>query len=173
MGAHADQAFEATGFHHRTRRRGGVALAARAQQPERVRRIGILVPSASDNAEFQARVGAFLQGLAVLGWTIGCNVRIDTRWATPNAADIRRHAAELTALAKHFCVRPSGDDEIAGRCGCGRVIQTLAPSVRPGATSAGSDVPGNICLRVTRQKFLCLRVTYVTSDAVRLPYAYP
>ena len=50
-------------------------------------------------AEFQARVGAFLQGLQQLGWTIGRNVRIDIRWATPNAADIRRHAAELAALA--------------------------------------------------------------------------
>jgi ABC-type uncharacterized transport system substrate-binding protein len=74
-------------------------LAARAQQPDRVRRIGILLPAASDDAEFQARVGAFLQGLQQSGWTIGRNVRIDTRWATINAADIRRHAAELAALA--------------------------------------------------------------------------
>ena len=74
-------------------------LAARAQQPERVRRIGILVPATADDPEFQARVGAFLQALALLGWTIGRNVRIDTRWATTNAAEIRRHAAELVALA--------------------------------------------------------------------------
>jgi ABC-type uncharacterized transport system substrate-binding protein len=82
---------------------GGVAaawpLAARAQQPERMRRIGILLPAASDDAEFQVRVGAFLQGLALLGWSIGRNVRIDTRWATTNAAEIRRHVAELVALA--------------------------------------------------------------------------
>ena len=65
-------------------------LAARAQQPERMRRIGVLLPAAADDAEFQARVGAFLQALALLGWTIGRNVRIDTRWATANAADIRR-----------------------------------------------------------------------------------
>ena len=82
---------------------GGAAaawpLAARAQQPERMRRIGVLLPAAADDAEFQARVGAFLQGLAQLGWTIGRNVRIDTRWATANAAEIRRHAAELAALA--------------------------------------------------------------------------
>ena len=74
-------------------------LAARAQQRERVRRIGMLLPAAADDPEFQARVAAFLQGLAQLGWTIGRNVRIDTRWATANAADIRRHAAELVALA--------------------------------------------------------------------------
>ena len=81
---------------------GGAAarpLAARAQQAERVRRIGILLPAAADDAVFQTWVGAFLQGLAVLGWTIGRNVRIDTRWATANAAEIRRHAAELAALA--------------------------------------------------------------------------
>jgi len=78
---------------------GGAAawpLAARAQ--ERVRRIAVLLPASSDNAVFQAWVQAFVQGLALLGWTIGRNVRIDTRWAT-DAADVRRHAAELAALA--------------------------------------------------------------------------
>jgi ABC-type uncharacterized transport system substrate-binding protein len=74
-------------------------LAARAQQPERMRRIGILLAATADDAEFQAWVGAFLQALALLGWTIGRNVRIDTRWATANAGEIRRHAAELAALA--------------------------------------------------------------------------
>jgi putative tryptophan/tyrosine transport system substrate-binding protein len=74
-------------------------LVARAQQPERVRRIGLLLPATADDAEFQDRVGAFLQSLALLGWTIGRNVRIDTRWATTNPDDIRRHAAELIALA--------------------------------------------------------------------------
>jgi ABC-type uncharacterized transport system substrate-binding protein len=82
---------------------GGVAaawpLAVRAQQGERMRRVGVLMPAASDDVDFQARVGAFLQGLAQSGWTIGRNVRIDTRWATANADDIRRHAAELATLA--------------------------------------------------------------------------
>jgi ABC-type uncharacterized transport system substrate-binding protein len=81
---------------------GGAAawpVAARAQQAERMRRVGLLLPAAADDSEFQARVGAFLQGLQQSGWTIGRNVRIDTRWATTNAADIRRHAAELAALA--------------------------------------------------------------------------
>jgi len=80
---------------------GGAAawpLAARAQQ-EGMRRIGVLLPAAADDAEFQTRVGAFLQGLQELGWTIGRNVRVDTRWATSNAASIRKHAAELAALA--------------------------------------------------------------------------
>jgi putative ABC transport system substrate-binding protein len=70
---------------------GGAAvawpLAARAQQPERMRRIGVLLAAAADDAEFQARIGAFLQGLQQLGWTDGRNVRIDTRWATTNADD--------------------------------------------------------------------------------------
>jgi putative tryptophan/tyrosine transport system substrate-binding protein len=74
-------------------------LAARAEQPERMRRIGILLAATADDAEFQAWVGAFLQALALLGWTIGRNVRIDTRWATANAGEIRRHAAELATLA--------------------------------------------------------------------------
>jgi putative tryptophan/tyrosine transport system substrate-binding protein len=64
-----------------------------------MRRIGVLLPAASDDAEFQARVGAFLQELSLLGWAIGRNVRIDTRWGAANADQIRRHAAELAALA--------------------------------------------------------------------------
>ena len=75
-------------------------LAAGAQQAERMRRVGVLLPGSADNPEYQARLAAFHQGLAVLGWTIGRNVRIDTRWTTANAADIRRHAAELAALAR-------------------------------------------------------------------------
>jgi putative ABC transport system substrate-binding protein len=81
---------------------GGAAawpLAARAQQGERVRRIGVLVPASSDNTEFQVRIGAFLQGLALQGWSIGRNVRIDMRWATSDSTEIRKHAAELAALA--------------------------------------------------------------------------
>ena len=89
---------------------GGAAaawpLAARAQQPERMRRIGMLLPAAADHSEFQARVGAFLQGLQQSGWTIGRNVRIDTRWATTNHAELRRHAEELVALAPDVILAP-------------------------------------------------------------------
>jgi putative ABC transport system substrate-binding protein len=81
----------------------GVAAAwpvvAWAQQGDRVRRIGVLLPITADDMEYRARVGAFLQGLGQLGWTIGGNVRIDARWATTDAAEVRRHAAELAALA--------------------------------------------------------------------------
>jgi len=81
---------------------GGAAvwpLAARAQQGERVRRIGVLVPAASDDPQFQERLGAFLQALGQLGWTEGRNVRIDYRWSGGDAQRILTHAAELVALA--------------------------------------------------------------------------
>jgi putative tryptophan/tyrosine transport system substrate-binding protein len=71
----------------------------RAQQREQMRRVGILLPATADDAVWQDRLGAFLQGLGPLGWTIGRNLHVDTRWATTNAAEIRRHAAELAALA--------------------------------------------------------------------------
>jgi putative ABC transport system substrate-binding protein len=74
-------------------------LAAHGQQAERVRRIGVLLPATADESQFQAWVGSFLQELTLLGWSIGDNVRIDTRWATANATEVRRHAAELAALS--------------------------------------------------------------------------
>src|SRR5215472_15285081 len=82
---------------------GGAAawpLAARAQQGgERMRRIGVLMNTAADDTVFQIRIGAFLQGLALLGWTIGRNVRIEIRWSGGQADDARRYAAELVAFA--------------------------------------------------------------------------
>jgi putative ABC transport system substrate-binding protein len=74
-------------------------LAARAQQGDRMRRIGVLLPVATDDAEFQTRVGAFLHALQQLDWTTERNVEIDIRWATANADAIRRQAAELAALS--------------------------------------------------------------------------
>jgi ABC-type uncharacterized transport system substrate-binding protein len=88
-------------------------LAARAQQPERMRRIGVLMASAADDSESQARIAAFLQGLAQLGWTEGRNMRIDTRWATTNADDLRRHAAELAALAPDVILSGTGTATVA------------------------------------------------------------
>jgi len=81
---------------------GGAAtwpLAAEAQQPDRVRRIGVLMNLAPADPESTARVTAFAQGLQELGWTIGRNVQIDTRWAAADADLFRRYAAELVALA--------------------------------------------------------------------------
>ena len=80
---------------------GGAAawpLAARAQQRERVRRIGVLTNLAADDPEGQVRNTAFAQSLAQLGWTVGQNLRIEHRWAAGDAERIRRYAAELVAL---------------------------------------------------------------------------
>jgi ABC-type uncharacterized transport system substrate-binding protein len=88
-------------------------FAARAQQPERMRRIGVLMASAADDPPAQARIAAFLQGLQQLGWTDGRNVRIDTRWATTNTDDIRRHAAELVALAPDVILAATGTVTVA------------------------------------------------------------
>jgi putative ABC transport system substrate-binding protein len=74
-------------------------LAARAQQPERMRRIGVLMTAVADDPESLARVGAFLQGLQELGWTDGRNVRIEYRWGAGNAERIRKSAVELVASA--------------------------------------------------------------------------
>ena len=74
-------------------------LAARAQPREQMKLIGILLPGTADNPVFQARLAAFYQELALLGWSIGRNVRIDTHWATADAAELRKHAEELAALA--------------------------------------------------------------------------
>src|SRR6266550_9424219 len=89
---------------------GGAAaawpLAARAQPGERIRRIGVLMYLAADDAQGQARLAAFTQALKQLGWSDGRNVRIDTRWAT--ADDVHRHAAELAALAPDVLVAGTG-----------------------------------------------------------------
>jgi len=74
-------------------------LVARAQQPERVRRIGVLMGRSANDKEGQAFVAAFLQGLQELGWSVGHNVIVDIRWSADSNADARKYAAELVALA--------------------------------------------------------------------------
>jgi putative ABC transport system substrate-binding protein len=86
-------------------------LAARAQQPERVRRIGVLMNLAADDSEGQARLAAFAQALKQLGWSDGRNLRIDTRWARTD--DIRRDAAELAALAPDILLAANGTATVA------------------------------------------------------------
>src|SRR5438034_4738606 len=95
---------------------GGAAawpLAARAQQPDRMRRIGVLMSLAADDSESSARLTAFVQGLQQLGWTDGRNVRIDTRWAAGDADRGRKYAAELVALAPDVILASGGS--VAGR----------------------------------------------------------
>jgi len=125
---------------------GGAAaawpLAARAQQGERMRRIGIIMPAAADDSTFQAWVGTFLQALAALGWTIGRNVRIDIRWATATAAEIRRHAAELVALAPDVILA-------AGNATVGPLLQTTRTVPIVFAT-AGDPVGGGLVTSLAR-----------------------
>ena len=90
---------------------GGVAAwsrAARAQQAERVRRIGVLLSLSADDPQGQARLMAFVQGLQQLGWTDGRNMRIDARWSGGNADDARKYASELVALAPEVILASGG-----------------------------------------------------------------
>jgi ABC-type uncharacterized transport system substrate-binding protein len=92
---------------------GGAAawpLAARAQQPEQMRRIGVATGTAADDPDGQARLRGFLQGLKQSGWTEGRNVRIDARWGAGDA-DLYRNAAELIALAPDV-ILASGDSTV-------------------------------------------------------------
>ena len=133
---------------------GGAAatwpLAVRAQQDERVRRIGVLVASPADDAESQARVAAFKEGLAQLGWTEGRNVRIDTRWASTNADDLRKHAAELAASTPDVLVGASGTTTVAALLQATRTVPIVfaivvdpvgagfvASLARPGGNATG------------------------------------
>jgi putative ABC transport system substrate-binding protein len=89
---------------------GGAAaawpVAARAQQSERMRRIGVLVNLPADDPQAQVRNAALLQGLQELGWTVGRNLRIDYRWGAGNADNVRKFAAELVALAPDVILAP-------------------------------------------------------------------
>ena len=93
---------------------GGAAawpIGPRAQQVERMRRIGVLMYLAADDPEGQARLAAFAQALKQSGWNEGRNLRIDTRWA--RADDVHRHAAELVALAPDVVVAATGTATVA------------------------------------------------------------
>jgi putative ABC transport system substrate-binding protein len=91
---------------------GGAAVAwpgaVRAEQGARMRRIGVLGALVADDPEVQARIGAFLQGLQQLGWTVGRNAQIEYRWAGGSAGDIRKYAAELVALGPDVILSTGG-----------------------------------------------------------------
>src|SRR5262245_60676614 len=114
--------------------RGGAAaipIAVHAQQGERVRSIGVLLPAAAGDPVFEARLAAFHRELAVLGWSIGGNVRIDTRWATTNPSEIRRHAAELVALAPD-AILSTGDSTVPPLLQATRTVPIVFPRQRSG-----------------------------------------
>ncbi len=128
-------------------------LVARAQQSERIRRIGVLMASAADDSESQARIAGFLQGLQQLGWVDGRNVRIDTRWATTNPDDIRRHAAELAALGPDVILAGTGTATVAPLLQASRTVPIVfvlvidpvgagfvASLARPGGNATGFTI---------------------------------
>jgi putative ABC transport system substrate-binding protein len=96
-------------------------LAARAQQPERMRRIGVLVGGRITDPVSKSQSAALLQGLQQLGWTDGRNIRIDYRWGDGNADDIRKYSAELSSLAPDVML-------VAGTAAVGPLLQA-APTV--------------------------------------------
>jgi putative tryptophan/tyrosine transport system substrate-binding protein len=103
-------------------------LAARPQQSERMRRIGVIMPASSDDPEYQVRVGAFLQELQRLGWIIGRNIRIDTRWTRGDAEDARKYAAELVALNPDV-VLATGISTVAPLLQLTRTVPIVFPAV--------------------------------------------
>jgi putative tryptophan/tyrosine transport system substrate-binding protein len=108
---------------------GGAAawpLAARGQHAERVRRIGVLLNVTADNPYFQTWVGAFLQGLQQSGWSIGQNVRIDIRWAGGSATEVRKHAAELAAIAPDV-ILAHGDTTVGPLLQATRTVPIVFP----------------------------------------------
>jgi hypothetical protein len=98
-------------------------LAVRAQQPDQVRRIGVLMSVPENDPEAQAWLGTFSEGLQQLGWTAGRNIRLDYRWAAPFDAESRQRVAkELVAMP----ARPASASQ-----------SSLAPSLQARRTSAG------------------------------------
>jgi putative tryptophan/tyrosine transport system substrate-binding protein len=134
---------------------GGAAaawpVAARAQQGERIRRIGVLMNWAADDPEVPARVAALAQGLGELGWTVGRNVMIDYRWGGGDTERIRKHAAELVALAPQVILATSSQ-VVAALLQATRTVPIVFVGLpdpvgagfvnslaRPGGTSPGSS----------------------------------
>ena len=81
-------------------------FAARAQQPNRMRRIGVLLPSETDDPEYVARMKAFTDRLVELGWIEGRNIQIERRWGSANAEQTRKFAAELVSFAPDVILAP-------------------------------------------------------------------
>src|SRR5262245_62590286 len=124
---------------------GGAAawsLAAHAQPHERVRRVGVLMNVAEDDAEGQARLAAFLQGLHEAGWEVGRNVRIDIRWAAGNIELNSRYAMELLALAP--------DVFLAAGAPTVRALQKATRTVPIVFTSSADPVGAGVVASLTR-----------------------
>jgi putative ABC transport system substrate-binding protein len=125
-------------------------LSVRAQQSDRMRQIGVLMAHAADDPQSQARIAAFQQALATLGWTDGRNMKIDIRWTTTNADELRRHAAELVASAPDVILAASGTTTAAALLQATRTVPIVftvvidpvgagfvASLARPGGNATG------------------------------------
>ena len=121
---------------------GGAAvawpLAARAQQPERVRRVGVLMLTGSDEPESQTDIAAFLQGLQEAGWAVGRNLRIDYRWSGNDRTRLNQHAMELISLGPDVILAGTGADHVS-RCNR-RAERCRSCSRRPSTRSAAGNV---------------------------------
>jgi putative ABC transport system substrate-binding protein len=103
-------------------------FVVRAQQPERTRLIGVLLPIARDDPDYQPWMIAFRQGMQELGWVDGHNMRMDIRWATANPAEVRKHAAELAALAPDVILAP-GTNTIGPLMRATRTVPIVFPII--------------------------------------------
>jgi putative tryptophan/tyrosine transport system substrate-binding protein len=108
-------------------------LAARAQQPERMRRIGVLMNMAANDPHGHVRVAAFQGVLQQLGWSEGRNARIDTRWGENDVERERQYAAELVTLAPEV-VLASGTQSVAALQRATRTLPIVFVGVRPPST---------------------------------------
>src|SRR6266480_2196185 len=144
---------------------GGAAaawpLAARAQQVEQMRRIGVLMNTGADEPESQARLAAFMQGLQELGWAAGRNLRIDHRWSPGDLARLRKDAAELVALRPEIILAGVG----ATTSTLQQVTRTIPIVMRkceriwtlpipPTPRERGRDRSRSLCLSSTHAPFL-------------------
>jgi ABC-type uncharacterized transport system substrate-binding protein len=106
-------------------------LAARAQQGEKVRRIGVLMHTGADEPESQARLAALMQGLQELGWGLGRNLRVDYRWSTGDLARLRRDAAELVALRPEVIIAGVGATTQALQQASGSIPIVMTQTIDP------------------------------------------
>jgi putative ABC transport system substrate-binding protein len=124
---------------------GGAAvlpLAARAQQGDRARRIGVLMTGDENDPEWKTRLSAFTQALADLGWTVGRNVRMDLRWGGGDANRMRALAQELVGLQPDIIVTNAGPAIVA--------VQREARTIPIVFANAGDPVPGGLVPRLDR-----------------------
>jgi putative tryptophan/tyrosine transport system substrate-binding protein len=116
-------------------------LVAKGQPPDRMRRVGVLMNTVSDEQEAQARIAAFSQALKEYGWEVGRTVRIDTRWSGGDVARLRKDATELVGLNPDIILAGVGPTIEALRAASRTVPIVFAQSVDP----VGYDVSTSGC----------------------------